>query len=116
MSDDKRERHNPTEINRLDVENYASIGMPHEHICALIGLKEVGTLKRHYSDELARGKAKGIHTLLDGGKKLAPKDIKATAYMLQVMAGEAFKLNSKEVKKIKQITVNISRKELPTKD
>jgi len=49
--------HIPTDENKRLVETSAGLGLPHEHIGALIGIDDK-TLRKHYRNELDIGKAK----------------------------------------------------------
>jgi hypothetical protein len=55
--------HQVTEESRKTVENAAGIGMPHEMIAVLIGVKSVKTLKKRYRSQLEMGKAKACFTI-----------------------------------------------------
>lgn len=49
----------PTDEERASVYDMAKYGVPHEHIASTIGDKGINsdTLKKHFSEELMRGKA-----------------------------------------------------------
>ena len=49
--------HIPSDENKRLVETSAGLGLPHEHIGALIGIDDK-TLRKHYRTELEVGKAK----------------------------------------------------------
>lgn len=49
--------HEPTEITREVVQTSSGLGLPQEQICALIGILDAKTLRKHYERELALGKA-----------------------------------------------------------
>ena len=49
--------HEPTPQTRQVVESSSGLGLPHEHIGALIGIDDK-TLRKHYRQELDQGKAK----------------------------------------------------------
>ena len=49
--------HEPTEITREVVQTSSGLGLPQEQICALIGILDAKTLRKHYARELALGKA-----------------------------------------------------------
>jgi hypothetical protein len=51
-------QHKPTEDQRKKAENWAMVGVPHDHIVILLGLGSLHTLYRHYRAELDLGKAK----------------------------------------------------------
>lgn len=55
-----RQAHKPTDEYRKLAEQLAGVGLPHEMIGLLIGEKGINheTLRKYYSEELARGKAK----------------------------------------------------------
>ena len=48
--------HKPTEKTREQAKQAAGLGLPHDQIGALLGISHV-TLRKHYEDELALGKA-----------------------------------------------------------
>ena len=49
--------HIPTDAMKAQVETASGLGLPHEQIAALIGISDK-TLRKHYKEELAVGKAK----------------------------------------------------------
>lgn len=48
--------HQPTEDQRRQVETASGMGLPHEQIASIIGIDDK-TLRKHYRDELDKGKA-----------------------------------------------------------
>ena len=49
--------HKPTPEMRKQVEQASGLGLPHDQICALIGISDE-TLRKYYKSELGIGKAK----------------------------------------------------------
>lgn len=49
--------HIPTDASKAQVETASGLGLPHEQIASLIGISDK-TLRKHYKEELAVGKAK----------------------------------------------------------
>ena len=49
--------HIPTDATKAQVETASGLGLPHEQIASLIGISDK-TLRKHYKEELAVGKAK----------------------------------------------------------
>lgn len=49
--------HEPTDVTRDVVKTSSGLGLPQEQICALIGILDPKTLRKHYERELALGKA-----------------------------------------------------------
>jgi hypothetical protein len=67
--------HQVTEESRKTVENAAGIGMPHEMIAVLIGVKSVKTLKKRYRVQLEMGKAKACFNIAGVAYKEAAKGV-----------------------------------------
>lgn len=51
-------KYEPTQKDRELVESLAGIGITHQMICNVIGIKKRDTLDKYYREELDRGKAK----------------------------------------------------------
>ena len=49
--------HKPTDALRRQAEQASGLGLPHDQICALIGISDE-TLRKYYGPELGIGKAK----------------------------------------------------------
>ncbi|MSQ98118.1 MAG: hypothetical protein EXR85_02295 [Xanthomonadales bacterium] len=49
--------HKPTDDLREQVESASGLGLPHDQVCALIGISDE-TLRKYYGPELGMGKAK----------------------------------------------------------
>jgi hypothetical protein len=49
--------HKPTDDLRRQAEQASGLGLPHDQICALIGISDE-TLRKYYAAELGMGKAK----------------------------------------------------------
>ena len=49
--------HKPTDDSKRRVEQSSGLGLPHDQICALIGISDE-TLRKYYKAELGIGKAK----------------------------------------------------------
>jgi hypothetical protein len=83
-----RPKHEPTDQMRGEVRAYATIGTPHKDIALLINLS-LETLLKHYPEELAMGKARGIaqvaKTLYECATVL--KQPWAVCFYLKVQAG-----------------------------
>lgn len=69
--------HRVTEESRKTVENASGIGVPHEMIAVLIGVKSVKTLKKKYRKQLEDGKAKACFNIAGVAYREASKGIPA---------------------------------------
>jgi len=67
--------HKVTDESRKTVENASGIGMPHEMIAVLIGVKSVKTLRKRYRAQLDMGKAKACFTVAGVAYQEAKKGV-----------------------------------------
>ncbi len=80
--------HKPTAKLRAEVEAYATVGVPHKMIAALINTSD-NTLLKHYARELEVGKAKATAQVAKTLFQLATvgKNLGAMIFWLKAQAG-----------------------------
>ena len=81
--------HKPTPDLRIQVEAYATVGVPIKMIATLIGLGSENTLLKYYSEEVDLGAAKGLAKVANTLFKRATvdKDLGAAIFYLKVKGG-----------------------------
>ena len=81
--------HVPTPELRIQVEAYASVGVPIKMIATLIGLGSENTLLKYYSEEVDLGGAKGLAKVANTLFKRATvdKDLGAAIFYLKAKGG-----------------------------
>lgn len=79
--------HRPTEKDRKEVETMAMVGMTDELIGRIKGV-EGRTIRNHYREELHKGRAGGLGTLLQTAHRLAINgNIPMLIFLLKTRAG-----------------------------
>src|SRR3954451_25061717 len=66
-----RRKFEPTEELRQKVKSLVGFGVAQKEICALIGLRSVNTLRRHFREELSRGPLEALAKVQQTAFRLA---------------------------------------------
>ena len=100
----------PTKEQRKLVKSLAAIGMRHDHIAIVIGVRSPKTIRKHFRKELSLGSAEAIATVTRVAYQMATsgKYPDMTDWWLSTMDASADLTESAEVDEIKPARRNTS--------
>lgn len=105
-----KEAHQPTEKLRKMVINASGVGLPLKHICALVGIKDIDTLKLHYELELSQGVALVNLKVANNLFNRTEKDSTAAIYWTKARMGWRERAPIEDKKSMKGLKISVIEK------